>query len=282
MSSGNRYSRDAVQLANEPGSFVLRCVDVAAQELVTEAANVRGGIELDFRGNRLNHPSRKSVFGVLISVVAMTTACNSRVPNEERPHSTSSNQTASRKLVAERGLRDGDIIFQESQSNQSDMVRALTRSQWTHMGVIFKASEQAFVLEAVSPVRKTSLQTWISRGRGHRYAVKRLRGAESRLATDTVDRMQKLGTTWLGRPYDVRFQWSDDSLYCSELVYKLFERGAGIRLGTLEHASDMNLGNPFVQKAMKQRFATERFDPTETVVTPDSIFNDNQLVDVEQ
>ncbi len=222
------------------------------------------------------------MFGVLTSVVAMTASCNNRTSLEERPHSTSVNQTAPRRLVVERGLRDGDIIFQESTSNQSDMVRALTRSQWTHMGVIFKASDQAFVFEAVSPVRKTSLQTWISRGRGRRYAVKRLRDAESKLATNTIDRMKRLGASWLGRPYDLRFQWSDDSLYCSELVFKLFERGAGIRLGTLEQASDMNLGNPFVQKAIKQRFAAEMFDPTETVITPDSIFNDNQLEDVEQ
>jgi len=150
------------------------------------------------------------------------------------------------------------------------------------MGVIFKASTQLFVFEAVSPVQKTTLLSWISRGKGHRYAVKRLRSAESKLTAETIDNMRRLGTAWLGRPYDLKFQWSDDDLYCSELVFKLFERGAGVRLGRLQRAGDMNLDNPLVQKALKQRFAEVRFNPAETVVTPDSIFNDSQLVDVEQ
>ena len=92
--------------------------------------------------------------------------------------------------------------------------------------------------------------------------------------------MQKLGATWLGRPYDLQFRWDDKTLYCSELVYKLFDRAAGIRLGKLERAADMNLSDERVQQALRKRFVSTQFDPSETVVTPDSIFNDDQLVEV--
>jgi hypothetical protein len=34
-------------------------------------------------------------------------------------------------------FEDGDVIFQESTSRQSDMVRVLTRSRWTHVSVVF-------------------------------------------------------------------------------------------------------------------------------------------------
>src|SRR6478609_1325498 len=148
-------------------------------------------------------------------------------------------------------LHDGDLIFQESTSGQSEMVRALTRSQWTHMGVIIKKPAGAFVLEAASPVRMTPLDRWIAHGRGGRYVVKRLRDAEHKLAPDVVERMTKLGASWLGRPYDLRFRWDDQTLCCSELAYKLFERGAGIRLGTLQQASDMNLDDEHVQQAIR-------------------------------
>jgi hypothetical protein len=161
------------------------------------------------------------------------------------------------------------------------MVRALTDSRWTHMGVIFNESAGTIVLEAVSPVRKTPLEKWIAQGRDRRYVVKRLRSRDSRLSSDAVARMKKLGATWLGRPYDVRFRWDDQSLYCSELAYKLFDRAAGVRLGKLERAADMNLEDERVQQALRKRFAGATFDPTETVVTPDSIFNDDQLVEVE-
>lgn len=178
------------------------------------------------------------------------------------------------------GLRDGDVIFQESASAQSDMVRALTDSRWTHMGVVFREKSGPIVLEAVSPVKKTPLASWIARGRGGHYVVKRLRDADTRLSPDVVDKLRKTGDAWLGRPYDLRFRWDDQSLYCSELVYKLFERGAGIRIGALERADDMNLDDERVQKALRKRFANAKFDPAETVVTPDSIFNDEKLVEV--
>jgi hypothetical protein len=178
-------------------------------------------------------------------------------------------------------FRDGDLIFQESSSSQSEMVQALTGSRWTHMGIIFNEPQGTVVLEAVSPVSKATLQRWIDRGRQRRYAVKRLRDADSRLAPDAIDKMRKLGATWLGRPYDLRFRWDDESLYCSELVYKLFDRAAGVRLGKLQRAEDMNLEDPRVQRALQKRFAKAKFDPAETIVTPDSIFNDDQLLDVD-
>jgi hypothetical protein len=178
-------------------------------------------------------------------------------------------------------LQDGDLIFQESTSQQSEMVRALTDSRWTHMGVVFNEPSGLFVFEAASPVRKTPLQKWIAHGRHRHYVVKRLRDADVRLSAATVAKMRKLGATWLGRSYDLRFRWDDQTLYCSELAYKLFDLGAGVRLGKLERAADMNLDDERVQQALRKRFANAKFDPTETVVTPDSIFNDDQLVEVE-
>lgn len=161
------------------------------------------------------------------------------------------------------------------------MVGALTDSRWTHMGVIFKEAEGLVVLEAASPVRKTPLQRWIARGRERGYVVKRLRDAESLLSDEALVKMRTLGSTWLGRPYDARFRWDDQTLYCSELAYKLFDRAAGVRLGTLQRAGEMNLNDEKVQQALRKRFASARFDPMETVVTPDSIFNDQQLVQIE-
>lgn len=179
-------------------------------------------------------------------------------------------------------LRDGDVIFQESRSAQSDMVAALTGSRWTHLGVIFLEPTGPVVLEAVSPVRKTPLKRWIARGRGGEYVVKRLRDADSKLSPNAIANMKKLGATWLGRPYDLRFRWDDETLYCSELAYKLFERAANVRLGKLERARDMNLDDDRVQRALRKRFGNARFDPAEIVITPDSIFNDDQLIEIQR
>ena len=182
--------------------------------------------------------------------------------------------------TSSQSFKDGDLVFQESTSRQSDTVRALTRSRWTHMGVVFNEAGGAMVLEAVSPVRRTPVAQWIARGKKREYVVKRLRDADSRLTPEIVAKMRALGKTWLGRPYDLQFRWDDDSLYCSELAHKLYAHAAGVQLGTIERASDMNLDDERVQRALQKRFARGGFDPAEPVVTPDSIFNDDELVEV--
>lgn len=212
--------------------------------------------------------------------VALTIFCKRGATS----HTRSSIIAFGQKLLANdkipTDLCDGDLIFQESTSGQSEMVRELTRSRWTHMGVIVKRPSGSFVLEAASPVRMTPLARWIAHGRDGRYVVKRLRDADLKLTPEVIGKMSKLGTTWLGRPYDLRFRWDDQALYCSELAYKLYERGAGIRIGQLQRASDMNLMDERVQRAIRTRFAGTLFDPAEPVVTPDSIFSDEQLVEV--
>lgn len=177
-------------------------------------------------------------------------------------------------------VEDGDLIFQESRSRQSEMVRALTRSRWTHVGVVFHDGSGPMVFEAISPTSLTPLSKWIARGRDGDYVVKRLRDASTRLSPDTKAKLSALGKTWLGRPYDPKFRWDDDALYCSELVHKLFERGAGVTLGRIERADAMNLDDERVKRALKKRFSPGAFDPAEPVVTPDSIFNDEELVEV--
>ena len=215
---------------------------------------------------------------VLMLGVALSASCKNKT-SSGRPDSDSTSKPPSATLPG--ALRDGDLIFHESQSAQSEMVRALTDSRWTHMGVIYLEPAGPMVFEAVSPVRRTALKDWTLRGRGGHFAIKRLRDAETRLTQEVIAKMRKLGATWLGRPYDLRFRWDDETLYCSELVYKLFERGAGVKLGKLQTAAEMNLDDEKVQRALKKRFAGAKFDPQEPVVTPDSIFNDEQLIEVE-
>jgi hypothetical protein len=178
--------------------------------------------------------------------------------------------------------RDGDLIFQRSTSQQSEMVGALTRSQWTHMGVVFVEPSGPVVYEAVSPVRRTPLREWIARGKGRHYVVKRLRNGDQQLKPAVVREMKALAGRWLGRPYDSKFRWDDESLYCSEIVHKLFDRAAHVLLGRIERARDMNLDDPRVKRALGRRFKPGEFNPDEPVVTPESIFRDERLVTVQK
>jgi hypothetical protein len=160
-------------------------------------------------------------------------------------------------------LRDGDLVFQMSRSRQSTAVALATRSRLTHMGVVFVDRGEPWVLEAVEPVKRTPFGSWRRRGNGGRVWVKRLRDASAVLTPEVVARMRALGQTWLGRRYDLHFRWDEERLYCSELAYKLYERGAGVRIGKVQRAGEMALGHPEVQRKLQQRFGDHAFSPDE-------------------
>jgi len=79
-------------------------------------------------------------------------------------------------LDKSKSLLDGDIIFQESLSDQSKAIQLAAKSKYSHMGIIFIKDNQYFVFEAVQPVKLTPLKDWINAGANHHYVVKRLTG----------------------------------------------------------------------------------------------------------
>ena len=48
--------------------------------------------------------------------------------------------------------------------------------------------------------------------------------------------MKKIGDSYKGKNYDIYFNWNDDELYCSELIWKIYEQGAGLKIGELKPA----------------------------------------------
>jgi hypothetical protein len=180
------------------------------------------------------------------------------------------------------GLRDGDLIFQTSRSAQSQAIALATHSVYTHMGIIFLQRGEPFVLEAVEPTRYTPLDQWVARAVGRRIVVKRLKDADTILTASTLSKMRALAAQLLGRRYDLQFRWDDTQLYCSELVYKLYERGAGVQIGRLQAARTLDLGSPAVQRKMRERFGggNGAFNPEEPVITPQAMFEDGKLVTV--
>jgi hypothetical protein len=175
--------------------------------------------------------------------------------------------------------RSGDIVFQTSRSSQSLAIQLATKSPYSHMGIIYIKDGEPVVFEAVQPVKLTPLRTWIERGdRGH-FVAKRLREADSRLTPQTLQQMLAAGEQLSGKDYDLYFEWSDDRIYCSELVWKVFERGAGIRLGEQETIADFDLSHPAVQAKVKERYG-EQIPLDEVVVSPVAIFNATELMTV--
>ena len=176
--------------------------------------------------------------------------------------------TASPALVDQ--LAEGDIILQRSRSQQSVALRAATGSPWTHVGLVFEHKGQWQVLEAVQPVRWTPLQRWVDRGKDGEVVVMRYPGAFD------ADALQAAGESYLGLPYDTLFQWSDERIYCSELVYKAWEK-VGVEVGVQRPMGSFDLSSKEVRGLIAAR-TTDGIEEGEPVVAPSAFMEDERLI----
>ncbi|MCP2517127.1 YiiX family permuted papain-like enzyme [Achromobacter sp. 77] len=175
-------------------------------------------------------------------------------------------------------LQTGDMVFQQSRSAQSLAIQQATHSPYSHMGMIVTRQGQAYVLEAAARVSYTPLSQWIAQGEGGHYVVKRLRDA-SQLTPDARARLAKAGAAYVGKPYDLVFAWSDDQIYCSELVWKIYERVLGVQIGALAPLKSFDLASPAVQAKMQERYG-KRIPWEEPIISPAAMFASDQLVTV--
>ncbi len=176
-------------------------------------------------------------------------------------------------------VRDGDLIFHTSRSSQSVAIQRATGSKYSHMGVIVHRGGKPFVFEAVATVRLTPLGRWIARGAGHHFVVKRLRDADTALTPAAVEKLRLAARSFAGRPYDLTFGWADDRIYCSELVWKAYDRALGVQIGDLQKLRDFNLSDPAVRAKMRERYGDD-IPLDEAVISPVAMFESPLLVTV--
>lgn len=176
-------------------------------------------------------------------------------------------------------LRDGDVIFQTSRSEQSHAIQLATRSRYSHMGMIITRNGRPFVLEAIATVRLTPLREWTARGEKGHFVVKRLRDESVLRDSKRMSALRRAGLRFLGRRYDPYFEWSDARIYCSELVWKAYDRGLETQLGALAPLRSFDLSNRAVKAKLRQRYGT-RVPLDERVISPDAIYRSPLLTEV--
>ena len=179
-------------------------------------------------------------------------------------------------VVAADSPRDGDIIFHTSRSAQSAAIQKATHSPYSHVGVIFIRDGKPFVFEAIATVRYTPLEAWIARGDQGRFVVKRLKQP---MSPQQATKLRAAASPYLGKAYDLYFEWSDQRIYCSELVWKMYESALGVRLGELQKLREFDLGDPAVRAKMRERYG-EKVPLEEPVISPARLFGSPLLTEV--
>lgn len=173
-------------------------------------------------------------------------------------------------------VKNGDIIFQTSLSEQSKAIQLATNSKFSHCGIIYNENGQFYVFEAIQPVKKTPIDKWIARGKDNHYVIKRLINADQILTAETLVNLTEEGNKFEGKNYDLTFEWSDDRIYCSELIWKIYQRATGLEIGKLQTLGDFNLTNNLVKQILKKRYGN-KIPLNEIVISPAAIFESELL-----
>jgi hypothetical protein len=178
-------------------------------------------------------------------------------------------------FLKNQSFQEGDLIFQTSLSSQSIAIQLATHSIYSHCGILFKKNQKWYVFEAIQPVQWTPLDHWIARGKDGHFVVKRLKD-KSLLNPQVIQKMKNVGKTWIGKNYDLFFEWSDDKIYCSELIWKIYYRTLKIELGSLQKLKDFDLSNPIVKMKLKERYQ-DKIPLEEPVISPVAVYDSELL-----
>ena len=117
-------------------------------------------------------------------------------------------------------VREGDVIFQTSLSQQSHLIKMGTRSTITHCGVVVMKDGKPYVLDTQKTLILTPLKKFIACGKDGKFWHKRHK----------LDNIKIKYSGYLGKPYDLAFKFDNGKFYCSELIYDVYLNQLGVEL----------------------------------------------------
>jgi hypothetical protein len=222
---------------------------------------------------------RKGIFIIVLLGLIIFGGFYTKQKFYDPKHRLDNAKTEVKQLSDNDEIKNGDLIFQTSLSGQSKAIQIATNSKYSHCGIVYSNNGRFYVFEAIQPVMTTPLDKWIARGKNGHYVIKRLKNADQVLTVETLQKMKREGEKFKGKNYDLTFEWSDEKIYCSELIWKVYQRATGIEIGKLEKLSDFNLTHETVKKKMKERYG-DKIPTEEIVISPTAIFNSDLLMTV--
>ncbi|MDR0534703.1 MAG: hypothetical protein LBH01_12200 [Verrucomicrobiales bacterium] len=167
--------------------------------------------------------------------------------------------------------QEGDILFQTLPHGQlADEIGNITQSEWTHCGILVRENDQWQVAEAIGDVHYTPLHLWIGRGRSIKVAALRVPNLNEEQRGKITAEIKK----FLNKPYDYHYAPDDTEIYCSELVYKVYNHALGIQLGQWQKLGDLNWkpSESFIRGMENGQLPLDR-----EMITPVSVFKSDKL-----
>ena len=163
--------------------------------------------------------------------------------------------TGRRLNASPSSMKEGDIIFRASYSQQAPYIQAATMSPWSHCGIIIEKEDGLYVLEAVKTIRLTPLNDWIKLAKHGIYKTRRI--CRKAIKIDYK--------AYLGAKYDLQFKFDNGRWYCSELVYDIYLKQFGIKLAEPRPVSSYHI------RRAKKLMESRGISPKQLVVAPSDL-----------
>lgn len=137
-------------------------------------------------------------------------------------------------------LKEGDILFQDLDSGPlceaiEQVTPGYNNANLSHIGLIVSINGELKVLEAIPPkVLLTNIDEFLNRS--NKVIVGRLKPEFRK----SIEYAVEFAKQQLGKEYDDAFLMNNESYYCSELIYRAFEKNNIFKLEPMTFRNPKN------------------------------------------
>jgi hypothetical protein len=171
----------------------------------------------------------------------------------------------------------GDLIFISNPNVPDKLLQAITKSKYSHVGIVVREKGRPMVYYAANVVKKVTVPEFAALSVSGKYEVMRVKDTilTAGLNTFFAEEAKKL----LGFPYDTKYSWLDKEMYSTELVWKIFKRATHIELCEAKIFNKLVINDTVVRKKIKVQMGDSIPDFTK-IVSPSDLYNSPYLVKI--
>ncbi len=168
----------------------------------------------------------------------------------------------------------GDIIFLSNGNVPDKLLQSLTKSKYSHIGLVIKEKGSLQVCYAGNKVKKVSLPEFLLLAGNGKYEVMRFK--DTLLISSLCNLMNEESNKLVGNVYDFKYSWLDKEIYNSELIWKIYKRAANTELCAKTSLKTMNIADTLVRRKIKTIFG-DTIPETSKIVSPTDLYNSEFL-----
>ncbi len=177
-------------------------------------------------------------------------------------------------------VKEGDIVFQNLPTAENQIIQTLTHSDWNQCGIVLRDSiGNLIVIETTRQVKEAPLKKWVSGGEQKKFAVFRIKNSENILTKGILSKMKKITSAYIGKNEDNKLSWSDEEVYNSELVYKIYFLTTGIKLAETKPLKDFDWNNNEVKQKLQEIYKG-KIPMNEPVISSQQLITSSWLVKI--